>query len=79
MTAAAKFRTRKLFQIRVHRPGHTFGMQVGHKCRLLPRAPAARVARRLRQAGHEVTIDPIIVKLTREQASHLDHRYPLSM
>ncbi|CAN7784534.1 hypothetical protein LJR175_008410 [Variovorax sp. LjRoot175] len=79
MTAASKYKTRKLFQVRIHRPGHTFGAQVGHKCRLLPRTPAARIARRLRRAGLEVTIDPIIVKLTREQACYLDHRYPLSM
>jgi hypothetical protein len=79
MTATAKYRARKLFQIRIHRPGHTFGVQVGHKCRLLPRAPAARVARRLREAGHTVTIDPILVKLTPEQVSWLDNRYPLSI
>lgn len=79
MTATIKYRTRKLFQIRIHRPGHTFGMQVGHKCRLLPRASAARVARRLRVAGHTVTLDPILVNLTPEQVSWLANRYPLSM
>ncbi|CAN7777719.1 hypothetical protein LJR290_007907 [Variovorax sp. LjRoot290] len=79
MTAATKYRTRKLFQVRIHRPDHTFGVQVGHKCRLLPRTPAARVARRLREAGLTVTIDPIVIKLTREQASYLANRYPLSM
>ncbi|KWT65059.1 MULTISPECIES: hypothetical protein [unclassified Variovorax] len=79
MTAATNYRTRKLFQIRIHRPGHTFGVQVGHKCRLLPRASAARVARRLREAGHCVTIDPILVKLTREQVFYLAKRYPLAM
>lgn len=78
MTAATKLRTRKLFQVRVHRPGHTFGVQVGHKCRLLPRASAARVARRLREAGYTVTIDPILVKLTAGQVSWLANRYPLS-
>jgi len=78
MKAATQYRTRKLYQIRVHRPGHTFGVQVGHKCRLLPRAQAARVARRLREAGLTVTIDPIIVKVTREQAAYLADRYPLS-
>lgn len=79
MTATNKYRTRKLFQIRIHRPGHTFGVQVGHKCRLLPRASAARVARRFREAGHTVTIDPILVKLTSEQVSWLASRHPLSM
>ncbi|CAN7364775.1 hypothetical protein [Variovorax sp. LjRoot178] len=79
MTATIKYRARKLFQIRIHRPGHIFGAQVGHKCRLLPRASAARVARRLREAGHTVTIDPILVKLTPEQVSWLANRYPLSM
>lgn len=79
MTATFKYRTRKLFQIGIHRPGHTFGVQVGHKCRLLPRASAARVARRLREAGHTVTIDPILVKLTPQQVSWLARRYPLSI
>lgn len=74
-----KYRTRKLFQVRIHRPGHTFGTQLGHKCRLLPRWAAARVARRLRGAGHVVTIDPIMVKLTLAQAEALDCRYPLSI
>ncbi|VTU44989.1 hypothetical protein [Variovorax sp. RA8] len=74
-----KYKTRKLFQVRIHRPGHTFGTQVGHKCRLLPRSAAARVARRLRGSGHVVTIDPVMVKLTLAQAEALDCRYPLSI
>lgn len=79
MSSAIQFKTRKLFQVRVHRPDHTFGEQVGHKCRLLPRVAAARVARRLRRAGLDVTIDPISVKLTPEQVSYLANRYPLSI
>lgn len=79
MTATIKYRARKLFQIRIHRPGHTFGTQVGYKSRLLPRRAAARVARRLRESGHFVTIDPILVKLTLAQAETLDCRYPLSI
>lgn len=79
MIAAIKYRIRKLFQIRVHRPESIFGVQVGHKCRLVPRAPAVRLARRLRRSGLTVTIDPIVVKLNREQVSYLDNRYPLSM
>lgn len=77
--AAIKIRTRKLYQVRVHPAGRVFGQHVGHKGRLLPRAPAARVARRLRQSGLTVTIDPMIVKVTPQQVANLAARYPHSI
>lgn len=68
-------KTRKLYQIRNHRAGHTFGQTVGHKCRLLPRAAAARIAKRLRRAGLDVTIAPVVVNCTAEQIAYLERRY----
>jgi len=71
----ATTKTRKLYQVRNTRPGYTFGQTVGHKCRLLPRAAAMRVAKRLRRAGIDATISPLIVNVTPEQAAYLDRRY----
>lgn len=78
MTIAAKLRLRKLYQVRTHLEGHAFGKQVGHKCRLLPRVPAQRVASRIRRGGVMVTIDLIEVNVTSAQAAELVRRYPLS-
>ncbi|MDF3881088.1 hypothetical protein [Cupriavidus basilensis] len=66
---------RKLYQVRVHLAGSVFGKQVGHKCRLLPRGAARRVANRLRECGLLVTIDPLVVNLTQVEAAYLDRRY----
>ena len=69
-------KARKLYQVRVHEAGR-FGRQVGHKARLLPRAAAARIAKRLRATRRFelVTIDPVIVNTTPEQRAYLDARY----
>lgn len=67
---------RKLYQVRHHGNGGLLsGRQVGHKARLLPRAAAFRVAKRLRQAGLYVTCDPICVRVTHSQAMELHRRY----
>lgn len=66
---------RKLYQVRNYRAGYTFGQTVGHKARLLPRAAAARIAKRLRQCGLDVKIAPVLVNCTPEQAAYLDRRY----
>lgn len=69
-------KTRKLYQVRNHANGGMWsGRQVGHKARLLPRAAAMRIAKRLRKAGLFITIDPILVNVTPEQAVYLDRRY----
>lgn len=69
-------KTRKLYQVRHHANGGLwYGRQVGHKARLLPRAAAQRVAKRLKAAGLFITIDPITVNVTPEQAAYLDRRY----
>jgi hypothetical protein len=68
-------KTRKLYQIRNYRAGYTFGTTVGHKARLLPRAAAARIAKRLCRCGLDVKISPIMVNVTPEQAYYLDARY----
>lgn len=73
MTATIK--TRKLYQIRIHTFGLTFGKTVGHKARILPRAAAQRVAKRLRKSGHDVELFPMLVNLTADQCTHLDARY----
>lgn len=74
MTTALK--TRKLYQVRHHANGGTWsGRQVGHKARLLPRAAAMRVAKRLRKSGLFITVDPILVNTTAEQRAYLDARY----
>ncbi|WP_454909670.1 hypothetical protein [Variovorax gossypii] len=78
MTTTTKPRKRKLYQVRIHREGHVFGKQVGHKCRLLPRIAAQRVASRIRRGGLMVTIDPVQVNVTPLQAVELARRYPLS-
>ena len=67
-------KTRKLYQVRVHPTGATFGRQVGHKGRLLPRTSALRVAKRLRSRGHFVTVDAMTVTVTTTQAARLDRR-----
>ena len=68
-------KTRKLYQIRNYRAGYTFGQTVGYKCRLLPRAAAMRVAKRLRRSGLDIQIAPVQVNCTVEQAAYLDRRY----
>lgn len=70
-----KMKTRKLYQIRIHTFGHTFGKQVGFKCRLLPRSAAYRIAKRLRKSGHDVELFPMQINLTPEQIAYLDNRY----
>lgn len=79
MTTVSKLRKRKLYQVRIHREGYVFGKQVGQKCRLMPRFAAARVASRIRRSGMMVTIDPVLVNVTHEQAAELARRYPLSL
>lgn len=69
-------KTRKLYQVRNHPNGGLWsGRQVGHKARLLPRAAAMRIAKRLRKSGLVITVDPIMVNVTPEQAACLDRRY----
>ncbi|HWU71829.1 MAG TPA: hypothetical protein VN017_10800 [Pseudoxanthomonas sp.] len=73
---AATIKTRKLYQVRNHANGGLWsGRQVGHKARLLPRAAAMKIAKRLRKSGLFITIDPIMVNVTPEQAAYLDRRY----
>jgi hypothetical protein len=76
MAQAAKIKARKLYMVRIHDDG-TFGRQVGHKSRLIPRKAAQRVARRLRQSRRfdMVEIYPMTVNLTPDQAAYLDCRY----
>lgn len=66
-------KTRTLYLVRHH--ASTFGRHVGHKARLLPRAAAQRVAKRLRHAGLFITLDRIKVNVTPEQAAYLKRRY----
>lgn len=73
--SAIRLKQRKLYQVRHHAPGATFGKHVGFKGRLLPRYTAQRVATRLRAAGLFITIDPLFVNLTPAQAKALDARY----
>lgn len=71
-----KLKTRKLYQVRHHANGGlSSGRNVGHKARLLPRAVALRLAKRIRKSGVFVTCDAIMVNLTQEQAAYLDRRY----
>lgn len=72
-TVPLKLRTRKLYQVR-HHPG-VFGRQVGFKARLVPLKAARRIANRLRRSGLDITIDPLVVKLTPEQVNYLERRY----
>lgn len=74
-TSVAALRTHKLYLFRYHEQGKTFGRPVGYKARLLPRAPAKRVASRLRRAGLEIELCPIEVKLDTKQRAYLDRRY----
>ncbi len=75
MTLPANIKPRKLYQVRHYRIGYTFGVGVGHKSRLLPRSAAARIAKRLRKSGLDVTIAPVLVNTTPEQRAYLDRRY----
>jgi len=71
-----KIKTRKLYQVRNHpNGGMSSGRCVGHKARLLPRTAAMRIAKRLRKTGLFITVDPIMVNVTPEQAAYLDARY----
>ena len=69
-------KSRKLYEIRHYRPGYVFGKTVGFKCRLLPRAAAMRVKKRLKAIGRDIEISPMIVNLTPAQCAYLDNRYP---
>lgn len=68
-------KARKLYQIRIHTFGLTFGKTVGHKARIIPRNAAQRIANRLRKSGHDVQLFPMLVNLTAEQCAYLDNRY----
>lgn len=69
-------KSRKLYQVRNHANGGLFnGRAVGHKARLMPRKAASRIAKRLRKAGLFITVEPMIVNVTPEQAAYLDRRY----
>lgn len=70
-----KPKLRKLYSVRHTPAGLVFSRPAGHKTRLLPRAAAARVAKRLSRAGLDVSISPMHVKVSPEQAAYLDHRY----
>ncbi len=72
-----KIKTRKLYQVRIHHFGWAFGRDVGHKCRLVPRAAAMKIAKRLRKTKKfdMVEIYPLTVNVTPEQAAYLDRRY----
>lgn len=73
---ATNLKTRKLYQVRNHpNDGRSSGKHVGYKMRLLPRAAAMRIAKRLRKSGLFITVDPIMVNLTKQQAAYLDARY----
>lgn len=68
-------KTRKLYQVRQTPEGYSFGRTVGHKARLMPRAVATRIAKRLRRSGIDAMISPLIVNVTPAQAAYLDARY----
>lgn len=71
-----KLKSRKLYQVRHHGNGGLWhGVHVGFKARLLPRAVAMRVAKRLRRRGLFITTDPIQVNLCPLQCAYLDRRY----
>lgn len=71
----AKLNLRKLYQVRVYAEGAVIGRHLGYKMRLLPFRPAQRVMKRLRRAGLDIMIVPILVNCTPEQVSYLDRRY----
>jgi hypothetical protein len=76
MNNAAKIKVRKLYQVRHHaNDGLWSGRHVGYKGRLLPRAAAMRIAKRLKKAGLFITCDPVMVNVTLDQAAYLDRRY----
>jgi hypothetical protein len=67
-----KMKTRKLYQIRITKPGHTFG--TGLKLAFMAdSAVAARIAARLRRAGIDASISPM--EVTPEQSAYLARRY----
>lgn len=66
---------RTLYSVRYYQPNHVIGTAVGYKCRLVPRRVAQRIARRLRRNGLDVQIAPLAVRLTQQQADHLERRY----
>jgi aspartyl-tRNA synthetase len=69
---------RKLYQVRYFEGGR-FSKQVGFKTRLVPRAAAMKIAKRLRKALKKldmlVTVTPILVNCTPEQIAYLERRY----
>ncbi len=69
---------RKLYQVRYFAGGR-FSKQVGFKARLVPRAAANRIAKRMRKAarrqGIEIQIAPVLVNCTAEQIAYLERRY----
>lgn len=69
-------KSRKLYEIRHFRPGYVFGKTVGSKGRLLPRAAAMRMKKRLKAIGRDIEIAPMNVNLTPAQCAYLDNRYP---
>ncbi|MGT2457717.1 hypothetical protein ACU4GI_32975 [Cupriavidus basilensis] len=71
----SKIKSRKLYLIRHYHAGQAIGVTVGHKCRLLPRAAATRIAQRLRRSGLDVQIAPLMVNVTPEQVAYLRRRY----
>lgn len=68
-------KARTLYQVRIHHADRVFGVQVGHKYRLVPLRAAKRIAARIGRAGHLVTTDKMAVTLSREQAAYLSRRY----
>lgn len=76
MTETTKLKARKLYAVRHHANGGlSIGRVVGHKARLMPRAAALRIAKRLRKAGLVITCDAVTVNCTPEQRAYLDRRY----
>lgn len=69
-------KTRKLYSVRYYELDKVFGKHAGYKGRLLPRVAAQRVARRLRKAGLDVQISPLVVNVTPAQEDYLKRRYP---
>ena len=67
---------RKLYTVRYETTtGHLRARTVGHKARLLPRAAALRVVKRLKKAGVFAYVSALMVNVTPEQAAYLDRRY----
>lgn len=74
-TTTNTLKQRTLYSVRYYRPDQVIGRAIGFKSRLVPRRVAQRIARRLRRCGLDVQIAPLAVRLTQEQADHLDRRY----